>query len=162
MGSIEAAAQALYRDPALAAYGFALAGSVSGGEALVRSGVTHVLARRLRSGDLVERVRERMVAVQCAGLRSEGSSASGTADARAEPGALDVTDAAVAALDPWVRVAMVLRYRDDRDLHTVATALRLKPSEVEALLATGREHLAVRLGISPAHVTRMAVDGGAQ
>lgn len=158
MGSIEGAAQALYRDPALAAYGFVLAGSVERGEALVRSGVTHVLARRLRSGDLAERVRERMVAVQCAALRSEVS----TADAVVSPGALDVTDAAVAALDPWVRVAMVLRYRDDRDVDAVAKALRLKPSEVEALLTTGREQLAAALGISPAHVTRMSVEGGAQ
>ncbi|GIG53820.1 sigma-70 family RNA polymerase sigma factor [Demequina activiva] len=160
MASIEHTAGALYGDRALAAYGFVLSGSVEGGEALVRSAVAHVLARRWRRGRLADRVRERMLAAQCAALRSESGSTASAADARVEAGALDDVDLAVAQLDPWVRVAMVLRYRDERDVADVAAALRLRPAEVEALLAAGREHLATRLGVSAAPVTRMAVVGG--
>ena len=158
MASIESTVAALYRDPALAAYGFVLAGSVEGGEALVRDAVLWVLSRRRRlSSGAASAVRERMVASQCAAL-----SAGGAARSRGPvPSSLGAADRAVMELDPWVRTAMVLRYRDDRPVPDVAKALRRSTDAVDELLRSGREVLAARLGVSAAEVSRMAVADGA-
>lgn len=184
MASIERALAAVYADRGLAAYGYALAGSVSAGAALVRAGAVQAASRRPRlSGDLVHATRTHMVTLQCAVLRrgpapqartaeqadttsdaayapptrDTGSSPASTGDGEVE---LSAVDRALAQLDPWVRVAMVLRYRDDRDVAAVARALHLPIRRVESLLADGRNALAASVGISAEDVARMDVGDG--
>ncbi|GMA35245.1 sigma-70 region 4 domain-containing protein [Demequina litorisediminis] len=81
------------------------------------------------------------------------------ASAESEPSAVDRV---VATLPPLERVTLVLRYRLDLDERRIARLLRVSRDDVDTIVAAGREHLAVTLGVSMHDVERVMVGQGSR
>lgn len=84
--------------------------------------------------------------------KAAGGSIASSADA------LSAVDRSVASLEPRVRTAMVLRYREERPVRDVARALGASEDDVDRLLAEGRAVLAADVGVSPSDVEHVVIE----